>query len=118
MLMRAIFTLYALGASVNGANAQYICDLFDLNSDLRRAGDLGSLSYSYWQNATNSNDPVEKCDDMTSAVDALKEAYEIYSVCNRQLAVSTMGVIRSYNGTRSDYCAEAAADDANDGDQE
>ncbi|TIR28277.1 MAG: hypothetical protein E5X35_31315 [Mesorhizobium sp.] len=109
--MRGIVLSAIIIFSCETARAQFICDLFDPNSDLVRAGELTNLSFSYWQNAAGSNDPVEKCDDMTSAVDALKEAYEIYSVCNRQLAVSTMGLIRSYNGSRSDYCAEAEADE-------
>ncbi|MDG4902789.1 MULTISPECIES: hypothetical protein [unclassified Mesorhizobium] len=89
------------------AYCQFNCSALDARSDWSKAVELENLAFSYNWNAMNSNDPVEQCDDLNSAVDALKEAYEIFNACRPSSGVKTLGLIRVYNRSRSDYCAEA-----------
>ncbi|MES0156925.1 hypothetical protein NKJ81_25490 [Mesorhizobium sp. M0018] len=79
----------------------------DRQSDYSRAMALQNLASNYNFNAMTGNDAIEQCDDMNSPVDALKEAYGIFNACSQSFGVSTMGLIRVYNLSRSDYCAEA-----------
>lgn len=89
------------------AYCQLNCSALDSQSDWSKAVELENLAFSYNWNAMNGNDPVEQCDDMKSAVDALKEAYEIFNACRRSSGVRTLGLIKVYNRSRSDYCTEA-----------
>ncbi|RUW80456.1 MAG: hypothetical protein E5V52_06885 [Mesorhizobium sp.] len=96
--------------------AQYNCDILDDNSDIKQANNLLDEANEYFMNAAFGSDPVEQCDDMTSAVDALKQAYEIIAVCDHPRAIRQLRQIRSYNEMRGDYCRKAQGDQNGDDD--
>jgi hypothetical protein len=109
MLTTLAKPLIAMLALSDTAIAQTSCNYPDPLSAMQRSSELLQIAGLHFNNAYASSDPVESCEDMTSAVSALTEEYETEVACgHQQMAIKTMGIIRTYNSVRSGYCAAAA----------